>query len=85
VAGLFIGVAGLLLLELPPDLLQQSTAALQGGGLPAGLQALQEGLSGAAAAVVGGSDGSGWSLTSSGEFWMLLAAQSMAVGTVMVR
>jgi hypothetical protein len=26
-----------------------------------------------------------WSIWDSGEFWMLLAAQSMAVGTVMVR
>ena len=29
--------------------------------------------------------GSSWSLWDSGEWWMLLAAQSMAVGTVMVR
>lgn len=28
--------------------------------------------------------GEAWSIWSSGEFWMLLAAQSMAVGTVMV-
>jgi hypothetical protein len=27
----------------------------------------------------------GWNLWDSGEWWMLLAAQSMAVGTVMVR
>ena len=62
-------------------MLAQSTAAVQAGGLPAGLGALQEGIAGAAAAA----GGDGWSLTSSGEFWMLLAAQSMAVGTVMVR
>ena len=73
----------LLLLELPQHVLQDSTAALQAGGLQAGLAALQQGVFGAAAAV-GGSSG-GWSLTNSGEFWMLLAAQSMAVGTVMVR
>ena len=36
------------------------------------------------AAGGGGGDGS-WSLWDSGEWWMLLAAQSMAVGTVMVR
>lgn len=30
-------------------------------------------------------DGSNFSLWGSGEWWMLLAAQSMAVGTVMVR
>lgn len=29
--------------------------------------------------------GEGFDLTQSGEFWMLCAAQSMAVGTVMVR
>lgn len=84
VAGLFIGVAGLLLLELPQEVLTQSSAALQTGGVSAGLGALQQGLSGAAAAAAGGGGG-GWSLTDSGEFWMLLAAQSMAVGTVMVR
>jgi drug/metabolite transporter (DMT)-like permease len=86
VAGLFIGVAGLLLLELPQEVLTQSSAALQAGGVSAGLGALQEGLSGAAAAAAGGGGGGGgWSLADSGEFWMLLAAQSMAVGTVMVR
>lgn len=58
--------------------------------LLAGATALQQGLSGIAAAAAAGSVGAGgssggWSLTSSGEFWMLLAAQSMAVGTVMVR
>ena len=30
-------------------------------------------------------DGSNFSLWGSGEWWMLLAAQSMAVGTVMIR
>lgn len=85
VAGLFVGVAGLLLLELPQDLLSDSTAALQAGGVAAGLGVLQQGLSGAAAAAAGSASQGSWSLTSSGEFWMLLAAQSMAVGTVMVR
>jgi hypothetical protein len=82
IAGLFIGVAGLLL-ELPQDVLQHSTSALQSGGLSAGLGALQQGLQSGVAAA--GGDGGGWKLTDSGEFWMLLAAQSMAVGTVMVR
>lgn len=31
------------------------------------------------------SDGNNFSLWGSGEWWMLLAAQSMAIGTVMVR
>jgi drug/metabolite transporter (DMT)-like permease len=83
IAGLFIGVAGLLLLELPQEVVQHSTAALQSGGLSAGLGALQQGLQSGVAAAAG--DGGGWKLTDSGEFWMLLAAQSMAVGTVMVR
>jgi drug/metabolite transporter (DMT)-like permease len=81
IAGLFIGVAGLLLLEVPQEVLfQGSTASL--GGLVAGVGAgVERGLAAAAAA---GSSGS-WSLLESGEFYMLLAAQSMAVGTVMVR
>lgn len=86
ISGLFIGVAGLLLLELPQEVLQQGSAALQSGGLSVGLGALQQGLqSGADAAAAAGSGAGGWRLTDSGEFWMLLAAQSMAVGTVMVR
>lgn len=31
------------------------------------------------------SSAEGWSIWDSGEWWMLLAAQSMAIGTVMVR
>ncbi|CAH8331810.1 unnamed protein product [Eruca vesicaria subsp. sativa] len=49
--GLVLGVAGLLLLEVPSVT----------------------------------SDGNSFSLWGSGEWWMLLAAQSMAIGTVMVR
>ncbi|XP_010463690.1 PREDICTED: WAT1-related protein At3g02690, chloroplastic [Camelina sativa] len=49
--GLLLGVAGLLLLEVPSVT----------------------------------SDGTNFSLWGSGEWWMLLAAQSMAIGTVMVR
>jgi drug/metabolite transporter (DMT)-like permease len=80
VAGLFVGVAGLLLLEVPQELLN----SLLAGG-PAALAAAA-----AAAAAGGGSGGGGGGLTpagvfNSGEFLMLLAAQSMAVGTVMVR
>ena len=36
-----------------------------------------------AAAAAGAGPASAWSLWDSGEWWMLLAAQSMAVGTVM--
>ena len=69
VAGLGLGVVGLLMLELPR----------------AALDAVVAGdFAGAAAAVTSGID-SGGGLWDSGEWWMLLAAQSMAVGTVMVR
>jgi drug/metabolite transporter (DMT)-like permease len=71
VAGLFIGVAGLLLLEVPQDAAQELLA-----GGPA---ALGHVLSEAPGALAGGA------VWESGEWWMLLAAQSMAVGTVMVR
>ena len=76
IAGLFIGVAGLCLLEVPPSLLTSLPDALAGGGAD---------LAAAAAAAAGGGGGGEWSLWDSGEWWMLLAAQSMAVGTVMVR
>ena len=65
VAGLALGVLGLLLLELPEDALK---SVVNSDGADA-LSALRL-------------EGSLWD---SGEWWMLLAAQSMAVGTVMVR
>jgi drug/metabolite transporter (DMT)-like permease len=65
VAGLVLGVLGLLLLELP----EEALTSLVNGDAGEGLNALQL-------------EGSIWD---SGEWWMLLAAQSMAVGTVMVR
>lgn len=76
-AGLLVGAAGLCLLELPPDALQtlptQISGLLQQGGAQ--------------------SPASAWALPpveqwgrvwDSGAWWMLLAAQSMAVGTVLV-
>ena len=64
--GLLLGVGGLVLLEVPPDVLVQT--------------------------MMDSSSSSSYYTTSeytslwdSGEWWMLLAAQSMAVGTVMVR
>lgn len=66
VAGLALGILGLLLLELPPEVL---TSVVNSDGT----EALSN---------VGFFDGNLWD---SGEWWMLLAAQSMAVGTVMVR
>ena len=65
VAGLVLGVLGLLLLELP----EEALTSLVNGDAGEGLSALEL-------------EGSIWD---SGEWWMLLAAQSMAVGTVMVR
>ncbi|GIL47766.1 hypothetical protein Vafri_3954 [Volvox africanus] len=68
IAGLLLGVAGLILLEVPADsLADTAAAALSGSWKP-----VLPGISGA-------------SLFTNGEFWMLLAAQSMAIGTVMVR
>ncbi|GLC43811.1 hypothetical protein PLESTB_000910500 [Pleodorina starrii] len=75
VVGLALGVAGLALLEVPGDSLAEAAQALVSG-------AWRPELPGAAA---GGLGGLGAELSSSGEFWMLLAAQSMALGTVMVR
>lgn len=71
IAGLFLGVAGLLLLEVPQEAAEQL--------LSSGPSALLQLASQAPAALA---DGKIWD---SGEWWMLLAAQSMAVGTVMVR
>ena len=111
VAGLFIGVAGLFLLEVPPSVLTSLPDSLAGAAFQlasssgdvgnsaadaAAAAAAAASSSGAAdlaaaaagAAAAGGDSsgsGGGWSLWDSGEWWMLLAAQSMAVGTVMVR
>jgi drug/metabolite transporter (DMT)-like permease len=74
IAGLALGVLGLVLLEVPPATL----AALRPFSAAAGVDQL----SSAASAVA---PDPAWSLLDSGEFWMLLAAQSMALGTVMVR
>ena len=101
VAGLFLGVAGLCLLELPPSVLAalpdsfaagalQLAAGSSGGDAASAAAALGSDAASAAAAALGGGDassggGAPWNIWDSGEWWMLLAAQSMAVGTVMVR
>ncbi|KAG2452472.1 hypothetical protein HYH02_002712 [Chlamydomonas schloesseri] len=69
VFGLVLGVLGLCMLELPGDSLSETASLIASGAWRPELPSF------------GGEGG----LTSSGEFWMLLAAQSMAVGTVMVR
>jgi drug/metabolite transporter (DMT)-like permease len=71
VSGLFLGVLGLLLVELPPEVL---------GDLAKGLISTPDAT---AVELMKGISFSNFG--ESGEFWMLCAAQSMAVGTVMVR
>ncbi|KAK9835490.1 hypothetical protein WJX74_001379 [Apatococcus lobatus] len=90
--GLVVGVAGLSLLELPPTVLQDALPAvsnsLNGVGLDASRllastpNALASAPEAAATAVDITADGSLWQ---NGEWWMLLAAQSMALGTIMVQ
>ena len=67
VAGLGLGVVGLLMLELPREALAQLASGDAQSAIAAVSNAAERGL---------------WD---SGEWWLLLAAQSMAVGTVMVR
>jgi len=83
--GLLVGVLGLCLLELPPSAI--------GSLLHLSAPVLTDAASTATTAITSARS-SDLSLTDSllatnwfskGEFWMLLAAQSMAVGTVMVR
>eukprot|EP00850_Spirogloea_muscicola_P022416 SM000293S10917 [mRNA] locus=s293:5370:8550:+ [translate_table: standard] len=76
VAGLVLGVVGLCLLEVPREAFAQ---ALSPDGALRGVQGVLSG------AWSGGGSSNGGSVWGSGEFYMLLAAQSMAVGTVMVR
>jgi drug/metabolite transporter (DMT)-like permease len=92
VAGLALGVLGLVLLEVPPGALAgllPPTAAAAAAALFGGAGAAAAGAaappSAALAAAAAAEPGGAWSVLDSGEFWMLLAAQSMAVGTVMVR
>ncbi|KAL3145839.1 hypothetical protein ABBQ38_015211 [Trebouxia sp. C0009 RCD-2024] len=75
-AGLGLGVLGLSLLEVPVDIL--TTLPQQALGL---LPVEQVDLS----EVVGQGAPPSRTLWDNGEWWMLLAAQSMALGTIMVR
>jgi drug/metabolite transporter (DMT)-like permease len=70
IVGLFVGILGLLMLELPPSYFSS---------LPLG------GEVGAISELASLPSQNGHHLWDSGEWWMLLAAQSMAIGTVMVR
>lgn len=75
-AGLGLGVLGLSLLEVPVDVLTAFPQKLL-GLLPVAQPDLSQ--------IAGGDLSSGGSLWDNGEWWMLLAAQSMALGTIMVR
>ncbi|KAG8474488.1 hypothetical protein CXB51_031425 [Gossypium anomalum] len=80
-AGLVLGVVGLLLLE-------REREREMGHGLDTGKTVVLEnghGLENRQPVPALALDDSNFSLWGSGEWWMLLAAQSMAVGTVMVR
>jgi drug/metabolite transporter (DMT)-like permease len=89
VAGLGVGVAGLCLLEVPPSLLAGTFPALGpllgvdgGGGV--GETAAAALATSPAALTTAAAANPAWSLWDSGEWWMLCAAQAMAVGTVLV-
>jgi len=78
-AGMVLGILGLCMLEVPPQVLQDGLEALGqvDGGIVNTMLGTQPALVEAQASVPG-------SVWDSGAWWMLLAAQSMAVGTVMV-
>jgi len=99
-AGLAAGITGLSLLEIPPESISlllfgggDPVAAIGIGGIGKGGGIITDGmmmgdLSSIASSLPSSSPpyaSSSWSIWDSGEWWMLLAAQSMAVGTVMVR
>ncbi|KAH7331110.1 hypothetical protein KP509_20G015300 [Ceratopteris richardii] len=71
VLGLATGILGLLLLEVPTQLIENFLHA--------------HGLNSLGPSVTTSTAANGWTIWDSGEWWMLLAAQSMAIGTVMVR
>ncbi|GBG61589.1 hypothetical protein CBR_g22386 [Chara braunii] len=94
VLGLLLGVLGLCLIEVPLDVLlgffKSSVTSPVASSVPGIGTGMAGALSDAVAGVVAQGPAAeigtqGRSLWDAGEFWMLLAAQSMAVGTVMVR
>jgi len=88
VLGLGVGVAGLCLLELPPERIVDALPALGpvllagGSGSGGGGGGVVEAATAVATTAAASSTSS--SIWDSGEFWMLLAAQSMAAGTLLV-
>lgn len=87
VLGLALGVAGLLLLEVPEQYIREMAGQLVGASSTADMAQLVpdastlQGYAQEAAALL--THPAAW--LDSGEVWMLMAAQAMAVGTVMVR
>lgn len=98
ILGLGVGLAGLCLLEVPPEKIVESVpmlgsllgsgGAVAGAGAGAGAGGVVEAATAAAAAAAVTATTTSSNLPSSiwdsGEFWMLLAAQSMAAGTLLV-
>jgi len=79
--GLVLGVLGISLVEVPAEAAAEMLRGFTDGTM--GLGAVGSGLGGLGGAGV---PGGGWTgLWDRGEWWMLLAAQSMAAGTIMVR
>lgn len=74
VGGLILGIAGLVLLEVSPESLSSLLSFVDSSNT-----------SSASSFMSSSVLLSGGSIWDSGEWWMLLAAQSMAIGTVMVR
>lgn len=79
-AGLLVGVGGLVMLEVPPSVLAYLPETLMNIGTSTAITT-----TGGVAVTESGAVASSWTIWDSGEWWMLLAAQSMAIGTVMVR
>jgi drug/metabolite transporter (DMT)-like permease len=93
-AGLAAGTAGLSLLEIPPESISllffgggDPVVAIGIGGIGGGAGIITDGMMMGDLSSIASSlpPSPPWSIWDSGEWWMLLAAQSMAVGTVMVR
>jgi drug/metabolite transporter (DMT)-like permease len=87
VAGLAVGVAGLCLLEVPPSALVGAVPALApllGGSVSTDAAATAATAAATTALASTASATEPWSVWQSGEWWMLCAAQAMAVGTVLV-
>lgn len=77
--GLLLGVGGLVLLEVSPDVLDNFSI------VQSAMDATGSMTSDISSYTMPEAAASSTTLWDSGEWWMLLAAQSMAVGTVMVR